>query len=65
MRIELWTFDGCPSHETFLPRLRELLARAGVGVDPDAGERADYGLICSTRRDERVLSALRCPAMAG
>src|SRR4051794_19776661 len=23
-------FDGCPSHEALLPRLRELLARAGV-----------------------------------
>jgi hypothetical protein len=30
MRIELLYFDGCPSHEAFLPRLRELLAQAGV-----------------------------------
>src|SRR3954471_22789561 len=30
MEIELLYFDGCPSHEAFLPRLRELLARAGV-----------------------------------
>jgi hypothetical protein len=30
MKIELLYFDGCPSHEAFLPRLRELLARAGV-----------------------------------
>jgi hypothetical protein len=30
MRIELWYFDGCPSHEAFLPRLRELRAYAGV-----------------------------------
>jgi hypothetical protein len=30
MRIELLYFDGCPSHEAFLPRLRELLARVGV-----------------------------------
>jgi hypothetical protein len=28
--IELLYFDGCPSHEAFLPRLRELLAQAGV-----------------------------------
>jgi hypothetical protein len=28
--IELLYFDGCPSHEAFLPRLHELLARAGV-----------------------------------
>ncbi len=30
MTIELWYFDGCPSHEAFVPRLRELLDRAGV-----------------------------------
>jgi hypothetical protein len=30
MRIELLYFDGCPSYEAFLPRLRELLAQAGV-----------------------------------
>jgi hypothetical protein len=30
MRIELLYFDGCPSHEAFLPRLLDLLARAGV-----------------------------------
>jgi hypothetical protein len=30
MKIELLHFDGCPSHERFLLRLRELLALAGV-----------------------------------
>ena len=30
MTIELLYFDGCPSHEAFLPRLRELLAQIGV-----------------------------------
>lgn len=30
MRIELLYVDGCPSHEAFVPRLRELLARADV-----------------------------------
>ena len=30
MTIELLYFDGCPSHEAFVPRLRELLAQAGV-----------------------------------
>lgn len=30
MRIELLYFDGCPSYETFLPRLRRLLGQAGV-----------------------------------
>ena len=33
MRIELLYFDGCPSQEAFLPRLRELLAEAGLGED--------------------------------
>jgi hypothetical protein len=32
VRIELLYFDGCPNHEAFLPRLRELLARAGADV---------------------------------
>jgi hypothetical protein len=32
MDVELLYFDGCPSHEAFLPRLRELLAQAGAGV---------------------------------
>ncbi len=30
MRIELLYFDGCPSYETLLPKVRELLAREGV-----------------------------------
>ena len=30
MRVEVLYFDGCPSHEAFLPRLRELLAQAGI-----------------------------------
>jgi hypothetical protein len=30
MTIELLYFDGCPSHEAFLPRLRALLAQTGV-----------------------------------
>jgi hypothetical protein len=100
MRIEVLYFDGCPGHEAFLPRLRELLAEAGVhapvelrrvqsdakarrerflgsptlrvdgvDVDPDAGERTDYGLKCRlyttdeglsrTPRDDWVLGALR------
>ena len=105
MRIELLYFDGCPSHEAFLPRLRELLADAGVNdaveqrrvetdadaqrerflgsptlrvdgldVDPDSGERTDYGLKCRLYRtdeglsgaplDEWVLSALKRAAAA-
>jgi hypothetical protein len=31
VKVELLYFDGCPSYERFLPRLRELLARAAVG----------------------------------
>ncbi|MGH2941929.1 MAG: DF family (seleno)protein [Solirubrobacteraceae bacterium] len=106
MRIELLYFDGCPSHEAFLPRLRELLAQAGVDapiaerrvrsnadaqrerflgsptlrvdgldVDPDAGERTDYGLKCrlyrtadglsGAPRDEWVLGALHHARTAG
>jgi len=30
MTIELLYFDGCPSHEAFLPRLHELLDQVGV-----------------------------------
>ena len=33
MTVEVLYFDGCPSHETVLPRVRELLARAGVATD--------------------------------
>ena len=32
MKVELLYFEGCPSHEAFLPRLSELLARAGAEV---------------------------------
>ena len=32
MKIELLYFDGCPSHEAFLPRLHELLAQAQAQV---------------------------------
>lgn len=30
MKIELLYFDGCPSYQAFLPRLRELLTGAGI-----------------------------------
>lgn len=30
MKLEVLYFDGCPSHETLMPRLRELMAQAGV-----------------------------------
>lgn len=32
MTVELLYFDGCPSHDAFLPRLHELLAQAEVEV---------------------------------
>jgi hypothetical protein len=32
MHVELFYVEGCPSHEAFLPRLRELLAQAGADV---------------------------------
>lgn len=31
MIVEILYFDGCPNHETLLPRVRELMSRAGVG----------------------------------
>ena len=30
MRVELLFFDGCPSHERLLPRVRELAEKAGA-----------------------------------
>jgi hypothetical protein len=35
MKIELLYFDGCPSHEALLPKLRDLLAAEGIetGID--------------------------------
>lgn len=33
MKVELLYFDGCPSYEAFLPRLRELLAEHGADLE--------------------------------
>jgi len=33
MRVELLYFDGCPSYERLLPRLRELVAAADPSVE--------------------------------
>ena len=33
MKVELLYFDGCPSHERLLPRLRELLNEAQPGAE--------------------------------
>ena len=33
MKIELLYFDGCPSYEAMLPRLRELLDHEGVETE--------------------------------
>ena len=35
MKIELLYFDGCPNHEALLPRLREILAGAGIPTEID------------------------------
>jgi hypothetical protein len=35
MTIEVLYFDGCPNHETLLPRLRELLAHDGISTEID------------------------------
>jgi alkylmercury lyase len=32
VNVEVLYFDGCPSHEALLPRLRELMAQAGVAA---------------------------------
>jgi hypothetical protein len=31
--VEVLYFDGCPNHEELLPRLRELMRRAGVSPE--------------------------------
>jgi len=33
MRVELLYFDGCPSYERLLPRLRELVAESAPGAE--------------------------------
>ena len=33
MRVEVLYFDGCPGYQALLPRLRELLDRAGVNEE--------------------------------
>lgn len=33
MKVELLYFEGCPSYERLLPRLRDLVAEHGAGVD--------------------------------
>ena len=33
MKVELLYFDGCPSHEALLPRLRALIAEEGVDAE--------------------------------
>jgi hypothetical protein len=35
MSIEVLYFDGCLNHEALLPRLRELLAQAGISQEID------------------------------
>jgi hypothetical protein len=32
VRVEVLHFDGCPSHEALLPRLRELMAQVGLDI---------------------------------
>ena len=61
MQIELLYFDGCPSHEAFLPRLRELLERAGVEapiaqrrIESDATAQAERFLGSPTLRVDGV-----------
>lgn len=53
MRIDLLYFDGCSSHEPFLPRLRELIAQAGVDA-PVQQQRVDSD---EAARHERFLGS--------
>jgi hypothetical protein len=32
VKVEVLYFDGCPSHEALVPRLRELMAQAGLDI---------------------------------
>ena len=41
MKIELLYFDGCPNHEALLPRLRELVVRAGISTEIELRRIAD------------------------
>jgi hypothetical protein len=49
MKVELLYFDGCPSHEAFLPRLQELLERAGIDV-PVEQRRVESDAAAQTER---------------
>ena len=61
VKIELLYFAGCPSHEAFLARLHELLARAGVEepvqqrrVESDAAAQSERFLGSPTLRIDGV-----------
>jgi hypothetical protein len=61
MKIELLYFDGCPSHEAFLPRLLQLLPRFGADValqlrriEDDAAARSERFLGSPTLRVDGV-----------
>ena len=43
MRVEVLYFDGCPNHEAFLPRLRELVAMTGGDADVELRRVDDLG----------------------
>lgn len=61
MKVELLYFEGCPSHEAFLPRLRELLGHAEAEVaveqrrvESDAAARRERFLGSPTLRVDGV-----------
>jgi len=61
MKIDLLYFDGCPSHEAFVPRLHELLAQAHVRapveqrrVESDAAAQSERFLGSPTLRVDGV-----------
>jgi hypothetical protein len=53
MRIEVLYFDGCPSHEALLPRMHEIIERAGISTEIDLRKIADD----AAARRERFLGS--------
>jgi hypothetical protein len=49
MKVEVLYFDGCPNHEALLPRLRGLLAEAGVSSPVELVNVPDLATAQATR----------------
>jgi hypothetical protein len=53
VRVELIYFDGCPNHKALLPRLRKIVASAGISADVELRRIADE----DAARRERFLGS--------